>query len=77
MKTDQIYIYRCGNEKTPLGRSRMQWKGKKCRVLAWGGMNSCLVEFIDNGELLNCSRNALRKGQINGTKCAVTTETDD
>lgn len=57
-----IYIYRFGNTATPLGRSRMQWKGRQCRVLVRGAMNSCLVEFIDNGELLNCSRNALRKG---------------
>ncbi len=61
MSNDQFYIYHFGNNKTKLGRHRLQWKGRKCRVVAWGGMNSCAVEFIDNGEQLNCSRNALRK----------------
>lgn len=56
-----IYKYVWGNNKTPLGRHRLQWKGRTCRVLVRGKMNSCLVEFTDNGEQLNCSRNALRK----------------
>lgn len=59
--SEQLYIYCWGNDKTPLGRFRKQWKGRKCRVLVRGKRNSCCIEFIDNEELLNCSRNALRK----------------
>lgn len=65
-KTGQIYIYRFGNNKNELGRKRLRWKGRRCRVLVSGGMNSCLVEFIDNGEQINCSWNALRKGGADG-----------
>ncbi|MHC4617242.1 MAG: hypothetical protein ACYTEQ_05765 [Planctomycetota bacterium] len=43
------------------GRYRLRFKGRKCRVLARGTFNSRLVEFVDNGEQLNCSGNALRK----------------
>ncbi len=61
--SEQLYIYRWGNDKDIVGRIRMQWKGRKCRLLIRGKMNQCLVEFIDTKERvrLNCSRNALRK----------------
>lgn len=58
---DQLYYYAWGNEKTYAGRFRMQFKGRKCKVLHRGKMNSCLIQFVDNDELLNCSRNAIRK----------------
>ena len=35
-------------------------KGRKCKVLVRGKMNSCMVEF-QNGQLEVISRNALRK----------------
>jgi hypothetical protein len=54
------YIYRFGSHKTKLGRWRLRYKGRRCKVLVRGRMNSCLVEF-ENGEQANCSRNALRK----------------
>ena len=59
--TEQLYIYRCGNSKDAVGRFRLQFKGRKCRLLARGTMNNRLVEFIDTGEHLNCSGNALKK----------------
>lgn len=37
-----------------------KYKGKRCRVLARGKMNTCLLEF-ENGEQLNTSRNAIKK----------------
>jgi len=40
--------------------NRMNRKGQRCRVLARGKMNSCLVIF-DDGYLAVTSRNALRK----------------
>jgi hypothetical protein len=40
--------------------ARMGRKGKLCRVLARGKMNSALIEFED-GYLAVTSRNALRK----------------
>ena len=59
--TEQLYTYQWGNDKDPVGRYRLQFKGRKCRVLVRGKMNSCLIKFIDNDEQLNTSRNALRK----------------
>lgn len=58
---EQLYQYRFGNSKTHLGRYRLKFKDKVCRIIARGSMNSRLIEFIDNGERLNCSGNALRK----------------
>lgn len=48
-----IYIYRwdrCGR------------KGQRCRVLARGTMNSCLLEFEDGWRMVT-SRNALRRAK--------------
>lgn len=61
---EQLYKYRCGNNKDPVGRHRLRWKGRKCRLLAWAKMNTRFIQFIDDGELLSCSGNALRK--VNG-----------
>lgn len=59
---EQLYHYVWGNDKTAVGRWRLKhFKGRKCRIIARGGLNSVGVKFIDTGELLNCSRNALRK----------------
>lgn len=58
---EQLYIYRWGNDKDAKGRCRLPYKGRKCRVLVRGKRNSCWIEFIDNKERLNTSRNALRK----------------
>jgi hypothetical protein len=58
---EQLYKYAWGNEKTEVGRFRLQFKGRVCRVLYRGNMNSCLVRFVDDGLQLCCSRNALRK----------------
>lgn len=57
----QLYKYVWGNKKTPEGRMRLRFKGRVCKILIRSKMNNALVEFIDNGERLNCSRNALRK----------------
>ncbi len=54
-----IYIYRWGNNP-----ARVKLKGRKCRVLARGSMNSCMVKFLDTGERQIISRNALRKWEV-------------
>ena len=59
--TDKTYIYRWGNKKTPEGRKRLKFKGRKCKVIYFSPqMETVLIEFLDNGEQLNCSRNAIR-----------------
>jgi len=50
------YVYYWSNN---LKRAKM--KGRKCVVLARGKMNSCLIQFCDNGQREIVSRNALRK----------------
>lgn len=54
------YYYRWGNTKSAVGKYRMQYKGRRCQIVARGKLNSCCVMF-EGGELLNCSRNAIRK----------------
>lgn len=49
------YTYVWGNNPV-----RAKLKGKKCKVLVWGKMNSVLIEF-ENGEQVTTSRNALRR----------------
>lgn len=49
------YEYRWGNNPVREGL-----KGKRCRILARGKMNTCIVEF-ENGENHAISKNALRK----------------
>ena len=49
------YVYAWGNNS-----ARAQMKGRRCRVIVWGGaMNTILVEFED-GTKLTTSRNAVR-----------------
>jgi hypothetical protein len=48
----QLYVFRW---------NRMDRKGQVCRVLVRGAMNSCLVEFVDDGHKAMTSRNALKK----------------
>jgi len=50
------YIYSWGNNE-----KRATLKGRTCIVLARGTMNSCMVQFLDNGQMECISRNALRK----------------
>jgi hypothetical protein len=50
-----LYEYRWGNNII-----RAKLKGKKCRILARGKMNTCMIEFED-GERHTISLNALRK----------------
>jgi len=51
------YVYGWKNN-----RKRQALYGKRCRVLARGGMNSALVEF-ENGQKEIISRNALRRSE--------------
>jgi hypothetical protein len=51
------YIYVWGNNP-----KRATMKGRKCKVVARGAMNSCLVEFED-GQREVVSRNAIRKAK--------------
>jgi len=52
------YIYSWGNNS-----KRETMKGRKCRILARGKMNSILIEFTDNGQREITSRYAVRKIQ--------------
>ena len=52
---DYPYYYAWGNNAV-----RAAFKGRRCRVVARGAMNSCLLEF-ENGERLVTSCNALRR----------------
>lgn len=49
-----IYIYRWG-------KYRPAWKGRACRVIARGSLNSALIEFVETGERAVISRQALRR----------------
>lgn len=49
------YYFAWGNNS-----KRAELKGRKCRVVFRGRMNSCLIEF-ENGDRECVSRNALRK----------------
>jgi hypothetical protein len=51
-----LYLYRWKNN--PI---RAKLYGRKCRVLQRGKQNSCLLEFLDTGERVVTSRNAIRK----------------
>ena len=55
MEQERWYRYMWGNNP-----KRKTLKGRKCRVVARGKMNSCMVEF-ENGQREVISRNALRK----------------
>lgn len=52
-----LYVFSWGNNS-----KRITMKGRVCRLLARGSMNSCLIEF-ENGQKEIVSRNALRKNQ--------------
>ncbi len=56
---EQTYVYAWGNNS-----KRATMKGRKCRVLWRGGMNSAHIEFLDNGQKEVISRNALRKEPV-------------
>lgn len=51
-----IYYYAWGNNE-----KRALLKGRRCVLIARGSMNSVLIEFLDNGERVCTSGNALRK----------------
>ena len=55
MMTDKLYRYTWGNNS-----KRATMKGRTCRVLCRGGMNSAVIQFTDNGQKEVISRNALR-----------------
>jgi hypothetical protein len=42
------------------GKYRPEWKGRSCRVLARGKLNSVLIQF-ENGERAVTSRYAIRR----------------
>ena len=54
--TDQLYEYCWVNNE-----ARKKLKGRKCRVIYRGRMNSCLIEMVDTCERNCVSRNSLRK----------------
>ena len=56
-----LYTYRWANNV-----KRASLKGRTCRVLARGSLNSCQVEFCDNGQREVVSRNALRRTTATG-----------
>lgn len=55
------YIWRWGKSKwAPFGYPLAEYKGARCRVLARGKLNSCLLEFEDGFKTIT-SRNGLKK----------------
>ena len=59
---EKRYVYKWGNTKDVVGRFRLQFKNRICRILVYSKrFNSVLIQFVDNGELLNTSLNAIRK----------------
>jgi len=66
---ESFYIYRFGSMVNAVSRYRLRWKGRRCRLLARGKLNSCLLEFPDTGERLCTSRNALRKVEARNGGC--------
>ncbi len=49
-------VYAWGNNP-----KRATMKGRACRVIARGRMNSVLIEFLDNGQRTLTSRYAIRR----------------
>jgi len=56
MTAPQLYVYGWGNNE-----KRATLRGRVCRVICRGAMNSALVEFVDGGQREVISRNALKK----------------
>ncbi len=54
--TAPLYRYLWGNNE-----KRATLRGRICRIVARGAMNSALVGFTDNGQREVISRNALRR----------------
>ena len=54
--TEQLYVFCWANNP-----KRATLKGRVCKVLYRGKMNSALIEFIDNNQREIVSRNSLRK----------------
>ena len=54
-RSHRVYTYAWGNNE-----KRATMKGRTCRVVARGRMNSVMIEFTDNGQREITSRNALR-----------------
>jgi hypothetical protein len=61
MSDQALYVYFFGSQANEVSRHRLRWKGRVCRLLRRGAMGSVLIEFVDNGERLCCSLNALRR----------------
>ena len=53
---EPIYVYRWGNNPV-----RAKLKGRRCKVIARGTLNSCMIEFLDTGDRFITSRNALQR----------------
>ena len=56
LMAEQFYRYIWGNNE-----KRAKMKGRICRVLARGKMNTCVIQFMDSNETESVSRNSLRK----------------
>ena len=53
---EALYRFTWGNN-----AKRAAMKGRTCRVLCRGKLNSALIEFVDNGQIEVISRTALRR----------------
>lgn len=60
--SEQLYYYAFGKPPQPwLHKIREGFYKRICRVLVRGKMNTALIQFIDNGQRVTCSRNVVRK----------------
>ena len=56
---EQIYKFCWGNN-----LKRQTMKGRTCRLICRAKkMNSCMIQFVDNGQLECVSRNSIRKAK--------------
>jgi len=62
----QLYLFAWGNNE-----KRASMKGRACRVVCRGTMNSAMVDFADNGQREVISRNALRKANVTPDRTAT------
>jgi hypothetical protein len=53
---ETLYVYLWGNNPR-----RAQLRGRQCRILARGRMNTVLIELVDTGERVTTSSRALRR----------------
>lgn len=71
-QSDRVYIYRTDRYSRGAQRDR---RGKHCLMLARGTMNSCLIQFDDDGQSMITSRNAVKRWMLPAARRAPLLQT--